>query len=87
MPVKKYIRNSMAANYPRCVYCNGESDFIVKLRNPFEGVVGTLNVCEGCRHLIETTAPFRFQYRALSKFTDKFRLSDVPPSIESLKEN
>lgn len=75
------------APFPRCVYCGGASDFIVKLRNETEGEVGTLNVCETCRHLIETTAPFRFQYRALSKFTEKFRLSDVPPSIEMLKQN
>lgn len=63
-----------------CIYCGGQSSFIVQLRNESNNVVGVTYVCESCRNLIVETSSVDLWWK---NNRIKTHITDVPPVIHS----
>ena len=62
----------------KCIYCGGQSDFTVLLRNENEQIVGALYYCEDHRHMIEKmTADVWIGGKKMIKT----HITNVPPQI------
>ncbi len=67
----------MKGQTTHCIYCSGSSDFIVKLRDSREKIVGMFYVCENCRHMIVRTRGADLHVHPMIMIST--HLSDVPP--------